>query len=289
MLQSKIRSMIQRCSKSELKIIEYIRNNPIDPKIMTSSLLGKQLGISQSTIIRFTQKLGYSSFRAFLADISVSSQSPSEIDVDIQSGEDTEITMQRLFSQYTDVMKMTMTEMLPSQVDDAVKLLKKAGRIVFFAVGGSSNMCEYFATHLIRYNLLVNHSYDIHTALYHITQCTEKDLVIIVSESGETDEIRMAVNACRQLNVPILGITDRRKNTLSEAAEVTIHTVIYSTNENFNVLRLRISQMFVIDLIVLALFKSNLEFYTRHINVSDFNLLRQYNRSRGWHEKGNAG
>jgi RpiR family transcriptional regulator, murPQ operon repressor len=285
MLQSKIRSMIQRCSKSELKIIEYIRNNPIDPKIMTSSLLGKQLDISQSTIIRFTQKLGYSSFRAFLADISVSSQSPSEIDVDIQPNEDTEITMQRLFSQYTDVMKMTMTEQLSYQVDEAVKLLKEARRIVFFAVGGSSNMCEYFATHLIRYNMMVNHSYDIHTALYQITQCTEKDVVVIISESGETDEIKMAVNACRQLNVPILGISDRRKNTLSEASALTLHTVIYSTNEKLNVLRLRISQMFVIDLVILSLFKSDLEVFTKHINVSDFNLLRQYNRSRGWHDR----
>ncbi len=285
MLQSKISSMIQRCSKSELKIIEYIRNNPIDPKIMTSSLLGKQLDISQSTIIRFTQKLGYSSFRAFLADISVSSQSPSEIDVDIQPNEDTEITMQRLFSQYTDVMKMTMTEQLSYQVDEAVKLLKEAKRIVFFAVGGSSNMCEYFATHLIRYNMMVNHSYDIHTALYQITQCTEKDVVVIISESGETDEIKMAVNACRQLNIPILGITDRRKNSLSEASALVLHTVIYSTNEKLNVLRLRISQMFVIDLVILSLFKSNLEVYTKHINVSDFNLLRQYNRSRGWHDR----
>lgn len=285
MLQSKIRSMIQRCSKSELKIIDYIRNNPIDPKIMTSSLLGKQLDISQSTIIRFTQKLGYSSFRAFLADISVSSQSPSEIDVDIQSNEDTEITMQRLFNQYHDVMKMTMNEKLTQQVDAAVELLKKARRIVFFAIGGSSNMGEYFATNLIRYNLMVNHNYDVHTSLYLITQCTEQDLVIIISESGETDEIKMAINACKQLNVPILAITDRRKSTLSEAAVVTINTVIYSTNEKFNVLRLRISQMFVIDLVVLTLFKSDLEYYTRHINISDFNLLRQYNRSRGWHDK----
>jgi|GEM_PF-951831 len=288
MLQSKIRSMIQRCSKSELKIIEYIRNNPIDPKIMTSSLLGNQLGISQSTIIRFTQKLGYSSFRAFLADISVSSQSPSDIEVDIQPNEDTEVTMQRLFSQYTDVMKMTMNDKLTESVDKAVELIKKSRKIVFFAVGGSSNMCEYFATHLIRYNLMVNHSYDVHTSLYLITQCTEKDLAIIISESGETDEIRMAVSACKQLGVPILGITDRRENMLSEASVVTINTVIYSTNERFNVLRLRISQMFVIDLVVLALYKSDLERYTKHINVSDFNLLRQYNRSRGWHEKVNS-
>jgi RpiR family murPQ operon transcriptional repressor len=285
MLQSKIRSMIQRSSKSELKIIEYLRNNPIDPKIMTSSLLGKQLGISQSTIIRFTQKLGYSSFRAFLAEISLSSQSPSEIDVDIGPNEDTEITMQRLFSQYTDVMKMTMSNKLIEQVDQAAELLKRSKRIIFFAVGGSSNMGEYFATHLIRYNMLVNHNYDIHTSLYLITQCTKDDVVIIISESGETDEIRMAVNACNQLKVPILAITDRRKNTLSESAEVTVHTVIYSTNDKFNVLRLRVSQMFVIDLIVLTVYKSDLEHYTRHINVSDFNLLRQYNRSRGWHEK----
>jgi RpiR family transcriptional regulator, murPQ operon repressor len=285
MLQSKIRSMIQRCSKSELKIIEYIRNNPIDPKIMTSSLIGKQLGISQSTIIRFTQKLGYSSFRAFLAEISLSSQSPTEIEVDIQPNEDTEITMQRLFSQYTDVIKMTMNDKLIEQVDQAVNMLKKSRRIIFFAVGGSSNMGEYFATHLIRYNMMVNHNYDIHTSIYLITQCTKDDVVVIISESGETDEIRMAVNACNQLKVPILAITDRRKNMLSESAEVTVHTVIYSTNEKFNVLRLRISQMFVIDLIVLALYKSDLETYTKHINVSDFNLLRQYNRSRGWHER----
>ena len=287
MLQSKMRSMIRHCSKSELKIIEYLRNEPIDPKVMTSSRLGQLLGISQSTIIRFTQKLGYSSFRAFLADISLSSQVSTDVDDDIQANEDTDITMNRLFSQYTDVMKLTMSEKLVEQVDTAVKMLKKARRIVFFAVGGSSNMAEYFATHLIRYDLMVNHNYDIHTSLYLITQCTEEDLVIILSESGETDEIKKAINACRQLKVPILGITDSRKSTLNEASTAVLHTVIYSINDNLNILRLRISQMFVIDLVILALFKSNLDFYLQHINVSDFNLLSQYNRSRGWHVKGN--
>ena len=287
MLQSKMRSMIRHCSKSELKIIEYLRNEPIDPKVMTSSRLGQLLGISQSTIIRFTQKLGYSSFRAFLADISLSSQVSTDVDDDIQANEDTDITMNRLFSQYTDVMKLTMSDKLVEQVDTAVKLIKKARRIVFFAVGGSSNMAEYFATHLIRYDLMVNHNYDIHTSLYLITQCTEDDLVIIISESGETDEIKKAINACRQLKVPVLGITDSRKSTLNEASAAVLHTVIYSVNDNMNILRLRISQMFVIDLVILALFKSNLDFYLQHINVSDFNLLSQYNRSRGWHVKGN--
>lgn len=69
MIKALLKSKMDRFSRQEKNIAAYLLDLKSDPRVLTSNALAEQLGMSQSTVIRFTQKLGYESFRSFLVDL----------------------------------------------------------------------------------------------------------------------------------------------------------------------------------------------------------------------------
>lgn len=67
MLQSRLIAKRPFFSHVDEHIAHIILTMPFDPD-MTSTSLAKSCEVSQSTVVRFAQKLGYSSFREFLSD-----------------------------------------------------------------------------------------------------------------------------------------------------------------------------------------------------------------------------
>lgn len=67
MLQSRLIAKRPFFSQVDERIAHLVLTMPFDPD-MTSTSLAKRCEVSQSTIIRFAQKLGYASFREFLSD-----------------------------------------------------------------------------------------------------------------------------------------------------------------------------------------------------------------------------
>lgn len=67
MLQSRFIAHRPTFSSVDEHIAQVILTMPYDPDL-TSTSLAKRCDVSQSTIVRFAQKLGYASFREFLSD-----------------------------------------------------------------------------------------------------------------------------------------------------------------------------------------------------------------------------
>ena len=69
MFISKLNTIRNSLTPAEVKIANYIQNNLSQLKTITSQELAEEIGIAQSTIIRFSKKLGYGSFRELLVDL----------------------------------------------------------------------------------------------------------------------------------------------------------------------------------------------------------------------------
>ena len=61
----RIKDMIPRMSKSQKKIAFYIQNEYETAVFMTAAELGKETGVSESTIVRFASALGYDGYPEF--------------------------------------------------------------------------------------------------------------------------------------------------------------------------------------------------------------------------------
>ncbi|MGB7594502.1 MAG: MurR/RpiR family transcriptional regulator [Erysipelotrichaceae bacterium] len=275
MIKSKIKSMMQYLSKSEMMIADFIMDLHADPRTLTSSMLAEQLNVAQSTVIRFTQKLGYPSFREFLVDLNSDYSRDVPFEEEVVADENTEDTNLRMLAQYYDVLNITHRYNPAAEFDKSVALIRKARKIVLFGVGNSSIFCEYLGNQLNKLGFLATSYRDTHTFLVAASMLDKSDLLILVSESGETKEILDAVTMAKHNQVPILAITGKAKSTLQQAADAVLTTIVFETDTRLNLLTVRVSQLMVIDLLYINLFKSDFKVNFEKVQNSDSLLRKQ--------------
>lgn len=72
MYQEKLKQVRNELTQTEKIIADFFQNHSLEARSFTSYQLADRLNIGQSTIIRFSKKLGYRSFRELLEDLSTS-------------------------------------------------------------------------------------------------------------------------------------------------------------------------------------------------------------------------
>jgi DNA-binding MurR/RpiR family transcriptional regulator len=71
-------------------------------------------------------------------------------------------------------------------------------------------------------------------------------VVVLISQSGETEDTLEAATQARRKGIPIIALTGHHKNTLHEFADI----VLYSSDYAKNLMNIRISQLFLVDILI---------------------------------------
>jgi len=243
MIKALLKSKMSQFSKQEKNIASYLLELDVDPRILTSNALAEQLGISQSTVIRFTQKLGYESFRTFLVDLNkVYSDDLRVRERDLLTSD----SMKILISRYEDAIQETNVLNKQETIMQAVELIVHADRIVVYGAANSSIFAEYLNNQLNKTGLFVQFSKGIHAALVSLSQLTSKGVVVLISQSGETDDTLIAAKQAKEHGIPIIALTGHHKNSLHDYADI----VLYSSDYAKNLMNIRISQLFLVDILI---------------------------------------
>ena len=64
-LLQKIEEKYSKFSKGQKKLADYIREAYDKAAFMTAARMGEEVGVSESTVVRFATSLGYSGYPAF--------------------------------------------------------------------------------------------------------------------------------------------------------------------------------------------------------------------------------
>ena len=269
MITTKIHAMLDTFSPTEQKIALYINSNKKDVRIMTSYELAEILGIGQSNIIRFSQKLGYKGFRDLQMNIDVVEEPENK---EIKESDTTEVVNSKIVQQYINITKLTNNSNPPELIDRCVNRIVHSKQIFVYGVGNSNLFAEYLANHLRKIGLYASSSTNSHASYTTVANFCSQDLVIIVSETGMTREIVKLAKISRKRNVPIIAITRATNNTLSQLANEVLTTYNDLSNSSLNAMTIRCSQLYIIDMLVLNIIKGNYKKYRSFIKESE-NLL----------------
>ncbi len=243
MIKTLLKSKMSQFSKQEKNIASYLLELDIDPRILTSNALAEQLGISQSTVIRFTQKLGYESFRSFLIDLNkVYAEDIRIRERDLLTSD----SMKILISRYEDAIHETNILNSTERIQQAVQLILNADRIVVYGAANSSIFAEYLNNQLNKTGLFVQFSKGIHSALVSVSQLSSKGVVVLISQSGETEDTLEIAKYAKTNNIPIIALIGHHKNSLHDYADIAL----YSSDYAKNLMNIRISQLFLVDILI---------------------------------------
>lgn len=122
---------------------------------------------------------------------------------------------------------LALIERMDSSFDRAVEvILKCAGKVVVTGMGKSGHIATKIAATLASTG---TPAFFVHPAELHhgdFGMLDARDIVIALSGSGETQEIKLALEPIKRLGLPLIALTGNRESTLARYSEVVIDVAV---------------------------------------------------------------
>ncbi|MFY8326596.1 MurR/RpiR family transcriptional regulator [Pseudoalteromonas sp. ZZD1] len=256
----KIKALRQSLSSSEAKLADFTLNSANAIRNLSSVELAKVVGVSQSSVVKFSQKLGYKGFPAFkLAVIDALNDETSEpkLHGKITLNDSLEQIAEKLLSSKLAVLNETKNLNDAPSFEQAVSLLKSAKRILICGLGGSALVAKDFSYKLQKLGMPAIAEPDGHAQLSYVSTFGKGDLVIAISESGVTREIAEVVKQAKHNNSHVISVTKFGNSPVADAANVKLYSVAEEESVRLSSILARTAQDFVIDILFIALTQSS--------------------------------
>ena len=198
-----------KLGENDLHIWNYVSAHRKECAELSIEALGQRCHVSRTTILRFARKLGLHGF--------------SELKVLLRMEEKPETSPD--YIEQTCAVYASMIEDIRAK--DYTPLFRRIDQAENLYVFSSGMLQDAVARELCRACLACGKwSYTIHAgteAEVLLHNVTERDLVIILSVSGESPHVLELARALKVRNIPAVSITRRRKNTLAQLCGLRLY------------------------------------------------------------------
>lgn len=276
MFITKIKSLYASLTISEMKIADYLLANIDNMQSITSSELAKKLDVGQSTIIRFSQKLGYKTFKTLINDVLASSS--EEENSELQLTDSMYATLEKVKKNYVSSIEVAFNSNQPDSFEKAASLMNKAENIVCFGYQATGGFAEYLSQSLIELGKSSYYSssiIEIRQRLLFLNPGV--DILILISKSGETSETNTIAEFAQSLGVDVISITNFGNTTLAGYSTVSINFLYDPQKTRLTAYTQNGGLIFVIDALILSLYKQDYSKYrTQSGNYMKFSRPQEY-------------
>jgi len=270
MFTIKLRKADSSLTYKEQLIAKYLINyRQYDASLLTSSLLAEQLNVSQATVIRFSQKLGYQSFKEMVMDIEESSALNIEGNV---SPDDSGFSiMEKLKALYTSSIDEVGKLNTPEVIGAAAEALSKSRTVFCYGIRTSACIAFIVRNRLVSIGINAEGTEDEFLALSATKNLGSSDAVFIVSVSGETPEAVKLAKLAHSNGCKVISMTANHQNTIRELSDIPLivpesamFTDVFSLNN-------KCPQIFLIDSLFLSILKNDTLGY--QTSIKEMNAL----------------
>ena len=214
-------------SKGQKRIAAFILDSYDKAAFMTASRLGKKVGVSESTVVRFAAELGYDGY----PDMQKSLQ--KMIRNRLTSVQRIEVTNDRIGDQdlvsmvlQSDMEKirLTLEELDRSAFDNAVKAIVSAKRIYIIGVRSSAAIASFLGFYFnLIFDNVVNVTAGTASEMFeHLLRVGEDDVVIVVSFPRYSSRTVQAMSFARDRKATTVAITDSEASPLAPICKYTL-------------------------------------------------------------------
>ena len=214
-------------SKGQKRIAAFILESYDKAAFMTASRLGKKVGVSESTVVRFAAELGYDGY----PDMQKSLQ--KMIRNRLTSVQRIEVTNDRIGDQdlvsmvlQSDMEKirLTLEELDRDAFDHAVKAIVSAKRIYIIGVRSSAAIASFLGFYFnLIFDNVVNVTAGTASEMFeHLLRVGEDDVVIGVSFPRYSSCTVQAMSFARDRKATTVAITDSEASPLAPICKYTL-------------------------------------------------------------------
>ncbi|MER1978792.1 MurR/RpiR family transcriptional regulator, partial [Pseudocitrobacter faecalis] len=231
---------------------------------LSSQQLASQSGVSQSSVVKFAQKMGFKGFPALklaLSEALASNPNPHSIPVhnQIRGDDPLRLVGEKLIKDNVAAMHASLDVNDEEKLLEAVNMLRGAKRIVLTGIGASGLVARNFSWKLMKIGLNAVAELDMHALLASVQALSEGDLLLAISYSGERREINLAADETLRAGGKILAITGFSPNALQQRATHCLYTIAEEQATRSAAISSTSAQMMLADVLFMGLVQQDLE------------------------------
>ena len=225
MYREKIREYYDHLSRSYRKVADYIMSNYYEVAFMTAAQLAYAVGVDTTTVVRFSQRLGYNGYPELLQDVreQVKSEIYAAYEPQILSPEDPAGAFRDRISQEQQNLRQLLVHNPPEHVEGIARLLATAKRILLIGDGYADAVAETVAQMFrhrgIDAEYLPNDAVKKASSLMGVDSSV---LVIGVSASDYGRDVARAMEYARSRGAHTLGVIGSMANPANRMSEIVI-------------------------------------------------------------------
>lgn len=216
-------------STSQKEVANFMLDKKLEIEKMTINELAHFTYTSPATIIRLAKKLGYDGYESlkkdFLEEQKYILTHFNNIDPNYPFNK--KDTIQTISSKMTQLLKETAQDTLSLMKHDdlqkAVAILKKANVIHLSAISYSLLLGQTFQLNMNRLGKLVNICSINGEELFMNHLIHKEDCLLIISYSGQIEQMIQLARLAKRKNVPIIVITSVGNNELKKYGDVVLN------------------------------------------------------------------
>ncbi|MFE9360506.1 MurR/RpiR family transcriptional regulator [Streptomyces olivaceoviridis] len=215
------------------QIGEYLLAHPQQAQSMTISQLASRCRVAESTVSRFVRELGMDSFHSLrlgLAEATFASRSTGEdrdeefVYEGILRGDTTPAIVGKIERSSRHALAQTAERVSSDAVNQAVDLLHDAASVVFCCTGSSSIAAEEGVMRFTRAGKKCLLYRDQSLQVMLATILTPQDVLIAISDSGQTTSVVEAMQLARNTGAASIGITSAPDSPVAQLSDVPLFT-----------------------------------------------------------------
>lgn len=261
---------MERFTAGERKIAAFIIDFPDKLKDLSSQQLAQTLSISQSSIVKFAQKLGLQGFTQFKMTLIAESgrQQALNLHSSISSQDPLLEVANKLLNEKLHAVRKTTDSLDMNQLEKIVDILQTAHRIQIAAIGGSSLVGKDLAWKLMKIGFHILTEHDSHVQLTLAQTLTAQDVMLAISFSGQRKEVLLAAEIAKSRGAVLIAITSLQDSELRKLADYTLDTISEEQRWRSSSISSRSAQLCVTDLLFMGLLQRNENEGMKMINQS---------------------
>lgn len=202
--------------------------NTEDTAFLTSAKLGEKAGVSEATVIRFAQFLGFSGFKDIKKGLQQEIKQKITPKIKMKETIERIRNKENVFYNLSSIDKAILDEVnrncSENNIKRAVEYLRKAPIIYIIGLGISKAIVDFleFRLNRLEYNVLAITSGG-EEVIDKLMSITPKDVIIGIGFFRPHKELVAALDIAKQKNVPIIAITDSEFSPIATNANVVLN------------------------------------------------------------------
>jgi DNA-binding MurR/RpiR family transcriptional regulator len=254
-LLARIRLLVDSLFPAERAVAEFVLKAPDQVLQLPIADLAERSGVSEGTVIRFCNTLGFHGYPALKLALAADLATPKAMlfeELTPADAGDPGLVAEKVIASDINALQETLKLVDRASLSAAVRAIEAASEITFFAVGSSAPVTLDAAGRFVRIGIRARCAADSHDQLVIASLLSPSAVAIAVSHSGATQEPVQCLALARGRHATTIALTARHPSPLTEHADIVLVTASAETLFREAALVSRTAQLSLLDSLYVA-------------------------------------